>query len=414
MKSGILRNMLIYGLGALFLKGISFFLIPLYTRMLLPQDYGNLELLNTFTSILEIICSIGLFNFLYMDFFHKDAEGKKQLINSLLSVYLVLSSLLFVITAILLWFFHASILGSLPLYLIYFGVLTTYLGFFQAIYILVLKLTERAKTVSLLQVSVGLIVMSLNIWFVYYLQIGIAGIIWANLISMLISLLIIARSVRFQFNNFIFTWNPEQIKYTLKLSLPFVPGALSYWLLNSANRWILLHYGTLADVGLFSLAIKFTSIFDPLIIQPFLNANNPRTLKQFSEGNFTQKFRYLYPGVILFFLTMSFIIQQLAKWMIDPAYAGSLPLIPVMITGVSLSVLAQVTALLLLFRKKVGQTFTSIVAGSIVSVSASFILVPVYGSMGAAIGTILGNLCWFTFIYIFYIREKNKIQSPVL
>ena len=95
MKSGILRNMLIYGLGALFLKGISFFLIPLYTRMLLPQDYGNLELLNTFTSILEIICSIGLFNFLYMDFFHKDAEGKKQLINSLLSVYLVLSSLVF-------------------------------------------------------------------------------------------------------------------------------------------------------------------------------------------------------------------------------------------------------------------------------------------------------------------------------
>lgn len=86
--------MLIYGLGALFLKGISFFLIPLYTRMLLPQDYGNLELLNTFTSILEIICSLGLFNFLYMDFFHKDAEGKKQLINSLLSVYLVLSSLL--------------------------------------------------------------------------------------------------------------------------------------------------------------------------------------------------------------------------------------------------------------------------------------------------------------------------------
>lgn len=319
------------------------------------SDYGNLELLNTFTSILEIICSIGLFNFLYMDFFHKDAEGKKQLINSLLSVYLVLSSLLFVITAILLWFFHASILGSLPLYLIYFGVFTTYLGFFQAIYILVLKLTERAKTVSLLQVSVGLISMSLNIWFVYYLQIGIAGIIWANLISMLISLLIIARSVRSQFNNFSFTWNPEQIKYTLKLSLPFVPGALSYWLLNSANRWILLHYGTLADVGLFSLAIKFTSIFDPLIIQPFLNANNPRTLKQFSEGNFTQKFRYLYPGVILFFLTMSFIIQQLAKWMIDPAYAGSLPLIPVMITGVSLSVLAQVTALLLLFRKKSGK-----------------------------------------------------------
>lgn len=403
--------MLIYSLGALFLKGISFFLIPLYTRMLHPSDYGNLELLNTFTSILEIVCSLGLVQFLYMDYFHHEKEGRVKLMNTILSIYIGLSTLLYVITAIFIYFYHERTLGSLSLYLIYFGILTTYLNFFQGIYILVLKFSERAKAVTILQIAIGLLSMAMNIYFVYYLRTGISGIIWANLISMMISLIIIGSSLGSKIKLFNFTWDKEQIKDILKLSLPFVPGALSYWFLNSANRWILLHYGTLVDVGLFSLAIKFTSIFDPILIQPFLNSNNPRTLRQFSEGNYVQNFRYLYPGLIIFFVLMGFVIRQIAEWMIDPSYFPALPLIPVLVSGISLSILAQVTALLLMFRKKVRQTFTSIVAGSFMSVLASFLLVPRYGSMGAAIGIVMGNFFWCGFIYLFYTQEKKKVLS---
>ncbi|HNP48973.1 MAG TPA: oligosaccharide flippase family protein [Bacteroidia bacterium] len=413
-RTVLFRNTLIYGFGALFLKGISFFLIPLYTRLLRPEDYGHLELLNTFTSILEIVCSLGLFNFLYMDFFHqKDSQSRVRLMNSVLSIYLSISGILYLLTLIILWFNHEFFLGSISIVLVYFSIFTSYLNFFQGIYILVLKLSEKVKRVTILQIVLGVLSMSLNILFVYYLRTGIAGIIWANLICTVISLIIISSSIRNQFRDFVFSISISQVKNILRLSLPFIPGALSYWLLNSANRWILLHYGTLAEVGLYSLAIKFTSIFDPLIIQPFLNANNPRTLKQFSEGNYSQKLTYLYPGVIVFFGIMSFVVLTLAKYMIDPSFSGSLPLIPIMVTGTSLSVLAQITALLLLFRKKVGQTFTSIVAGSIVSISASFLLVPHFGSIGAAYGTIIGNFVWFAFILIFYLRERNRMKLPL-
>jgi len=203
--------MLIYSLGALFLKGISFFLIPLYTRMLHPSDYGNLELLNTFTSILEIVCSLGLVQFLYMDYFHHEKEGRVKLMNTILSIYIGLSTLLYVITAIFIYFYHERTLGSLSLYLIYFGILTTYLNFFQGIYILVLKFSERAKAVTILQIAIGLLSMAMNIYFVYYLRTGISGIIWANLISMMISLIIIGSSLGSKIKLFNFTWDKEQI-----------------------------------------------------------------------------------------------------------------------------------------------------------------------------------------------------------
>ena len=67
--------------GAMLLRGVGFFLIPVYTRYLVPAEFGKLELLNTFTSTLEIIFSFGLYQVLVMEFFKKDEAGKKELVD---------------------------------------------------------------------------------------------------------------------------------------------------------------------------------------------------------------------------------------------------------------------------------------------------------------------------------------------
>ena len=50
VNSAIFRNFLMYTGGAMLLRGVGFFLIPVYTRYLVPAEFGKLELLNTFTS----------------------------------------------------------------------------------------------------------------------------------------------------------------------------------------------------------------------------------------------------------------------------------------------------------------------------------------------------------------------------
>lgn len=402
--------MMIYGLGALFLKGISFFLIPLYTRMLSPEEYGNLELLNTFTGILDVVFAMGLFQYIYMDYWHHDKAGKRKLIYSVFSIYLAISTVFYLLTGFFLAFRHELILGDLKLSLIYLGVFTSYLGFFQNVFISLLKIEERAKFVTILQVLLGIIGMSLNIWLVYFLRAGISGIIWANAINLLISFSIATIIFREEIFRFTFLWDMNRVKSILRLSLPFVPGVISYWLMNSANRWILLHYGTLADVGIFSLAVKFTSIFDPIIIQPFLSSNNPRTMKRFSEGQYSQRLRLVFPAIISFFLVAGFAIKMAASWMIDKNFNASLVLIPVMVSGLSIGVLAQVTGLLLLYRKRVLYTFTSVFLGSMLSIISSFVLIPQLGPLGAALGTIVGGLTWLTLILIFYLKEKKNIR----
>ena len=100
---------MLYSLGAFVLRGVSFFLIPIYTRYLVPAEYGKLELLNTFASTLEIVFSLGLFQVFYTEFFKKDEEGKKELVDRIISTYLSITTLLYVVSGLVIWIFHESL-----------------------------------------------------------------------------------------------------------------------------------------------------------------------------------------------------------------------------------------------------------------------------------------------------------------
>ena len=48
------KDSIIYTIPAILSKGISFLLVPLYTRVLSPGDYGSLELFLIFASIINL------------------------------------------------------------------------------------------------------------------------------------------------------------------------------------------------------------------------------------------------------------------------------------------------------------------------------------------------------------------------
>ncbi|MEY3397585.1 MAG: hypothetical protein RL220_179, partial [Bacteroidota bacterium] len=75
-RSETTRNFLVYSFGALFVKGVSFFLLPLYTRLLSPEEYGLIDLLTTFSNLVDITLSLGLFQYLFMEYFHIGAEQR--------------------------------------------------------------------------------------------------------------------------------------------------------------------------------------------------------------------------------------------------------------------------------------------------------------------------------------------------
>src|SRR5438128_6719611 len=55
-----LKHSFVYGIGGFLLKGISFFLLPLYTHYLSPRDYGVFEVLELSMSLLGMFLNMGI------------------------------------------------------------------------------------------------------------------------------------------------------------------------------------------------------------------------------------------------------------------------------------------------------------------------------------------------------------------
>jgi O-antigen/teichoic acid export membrane protein len=55
-------DFLIYGLSGVISKMIGIFLVPVYTRLFLPDDYGIINLINTTFFLIGILVVCGLDN----------------------------------------------------------------------------------------------------------------------------------------------------------------------------------------------------------------------------------------------------------------------------------------------------------------------------------------------------------------
>ena len=54
------KDSLIYGIGGTLAKSLSFFLLPVYTSIFSPADYGTIEMLTVISSLLSAILVMGM------------------------------------------------------------------------------------------------------------------------------------------------------------------------------------------------------------------------------------------------------------------------------------------------------------------------------------------------------------------
>jgi O-antigen/teichoic acid export membrane protein len=317
--------------------------------------------------------------------------------------------LLYLVAVGLVILFRENLFTSTPSLLILLSALTAYLTFFQTFTITILKQREEASRATVLQIGSGIISISLNVLFVYGWSWGVAGIIWSSFIGVLLfsgyAFYFILKELQFKF-----VFDREQYMHFLKLGLPFVPSAVMLWLMTSANRWILLNYTDLEQVGYYSVAFKFSSLFEPLIIAPFLSAYTPRVMKRFQSGDYTQELYKFLIGGIPAFIVMGFALQLLASWMIDEKFYPALILIPMLVFNAYFSLMAQVCAYILVYKKKVLSMLSAITGAAVIGVATNFLLVPAYGAIGSAIAYNLSGLTWLVWIYFLQRRERVNLK----
>jgi len=394
-KSGLFEATAWYGIGNLFVRFVSFILLPLYSNLISVEQFGIYSLMMSTYAIAGVFYQFGMNASLTNFYLKENDESKRKIIfatviNSIIVLGLILTIIAFLISPLL----TQKVLGSneyVSLFILLFVII-----FLETVsnYILQLFKTQELSKKVVIYLFVGAVInLLLNIWFVYGFKMGIKGIIYAQLLTALlvfISLLpLIKESYTLRIDKRILT---SVVLFSLPL---FISGLFSSGI-DVADRFILDHFLGTKEVGEYSFAYRIAMVTNIFVIS-FRAAWIPYALNRFKEGNYRENFgkilnKVLAIGVFIL-LTVSFFaddlfnIKLLDKYLFNSAYKNGLIILPFVVVGYIFNSLASFYSVYPFISNKSYHFLISDGLGLIANLVLNFILIPSMGMVGAGIAT---------------------------
>ena len=403
------KESLIYGVGHVAARGVTFLLLPIYTNLFSLSDYGIISLVYTFLGFMNVILHYGLDASLLKHYVPADIEERKSILTNAYASFL-LTTIVFVL---LLVFFRSDISGllfgnSLPsITLMVAGIL-----FFDVLWSMhVLLLRAEGKPVFYTVVSFinVLLTLGLNILFVIYLKLGISGVLISNLITsgciFFITFPIITHRIS------ISTLSVKQWKRMMKFGFPFLPAGIFSMILELSDRYILRYLTNIETVGLYNAGYKLGMLM-MLVVMGFNMAWQPFFLKK----NKNEK-EYIAKVSTVVLSILGFLWVLLILWSEDLVkihfgkftffgeyYWESTQIVPLIALAYIFHAmyLLQLPGVYFLEKSIWIAGFRGI--GAVANIVLNFLLIPQFGIMGAAGATCLSFLIMTILIYIINIK----------
>jgi O-antigen/teichoic acid export membrane protein len=402
MLSGrsFIKHALVYGLAGLLVQAGGFVLLPLYTRYLTPADYGVMEVLNRVAETVGTCLMFGGLRQALLTFYQQspDEADQRQVVVtmfSLLSLAIFVGGGLVLLAAgplsgMLNRFMHTddAPIGSGVLRLAILAILVE--PFSQAALTLLQARVESVRFV-IVNVSQFVLRIALCVLFVKYMNGGVAGALGSSVITgALFGLVLCTREI---------ARSParptlRKLRALLRFALPLVPGGLCFFLLHHGDRFFLLRYSTMQDLGTYSLGYKLGMAVAMFSQTPLYMVWSSQMYKvaQCEDapivfGSVMTRFLAAY---LLAALGLGLFQDEVVGLLGGAPYAkASAVVAPVMLACFFQSAASLMDAGLYV-KLRMGLKLGITLSTTAVMLLMYVLLIPPYGSMGAAIGTMIG------------------------
>lgn len=411
-KKDLMKNTIIIFCGKVCTQLISFFLLPLYTGYLATKDYGIVDLITTYVTLLVPIITLELemsiFRYL-VDSRGKDKETKKLMSNNflvLLSALLIFSILYIVVTSFWKFDFRWLILIDI--------IICTFSGNFLQIS----RGMGRTLDYSISCLITGAFTIVSNIFLIAVLRLGAVGMITSMALANGVgALYLFVRLKLYKLINFKLV-DKKLIKEMYRYSIPLVPNGVSWWIVNVSDRTIISFVLGTAANGLYAVSNKFPTILSSLLgvfnlswsESAALHINSPDRDEFFSDisNTVTKLFTSLGVGMIA---CMPFVFPLL----INSKYNGAFNQIPILVLGAVFNVVVCLYSAVYIAKKMTKQVASVSILGAIINVIVNVLLIKKIGLYAASISTALSYFVMMIYRHIDLKKYVNiKYESGLV
>ena len=385
---------LFYGLGHILARSITFLLLPLYTNVFSPAQYGVVSLAYAFMGFMAVALHYGLDAALMKRYIQADDAGKSDTLATAYLSFVVTSLLVTAALFLLRQQLAGPILGGpYGRYLAYIALILCF-DVLWSVPQLLLRSENRPGAFLGFSLSNVVLSLTLNLLFVLKMKMGVEGVLLGNLITsgilFLISFPVVAR--RMAKGRF----SPRLWRQLMRFGLPFLPAGIFAMMMELADRYLLMALTDMQTVGLYSAGYKLGSLM-LLVTMGFNMAWHPFFLKQGdspeSRRLFARVTTYVLATLGMVWVMMLVWVPYLIRLNLGPVtfygqqYWGSVGIVPWIALGYFFhgAYLLQLPGAFLRDESK----WVAITrgAGAVVNIGLNLALIPTYGAMGAAWAT---------------------------
>ncbi|MDA0986952.1 MAG: oligosaccharide flippase family protein [Bacteroidetes bacterium] len=389
----------IYGTSTIVGRLLNFLLVPFYTNVLLPDEYGIVAYIFSIIALVGMIYGFGLEAAFFKYSTSKEGGNiEKTFSTSFLS--LSVTSILLSTIILLNGEFILNTLSLEKLFLpsIYFAAITLAFDSFAAIPFSLLRLKNQAKYFAIVKILNIVITILSNIYFLLYLDFGVNGIFLSSAIASVGTVIFLLPVI---YKNFSFQKNYNLMENLWRYGLPLIPAGIATTSLQIIDRPILRILTTDATVGIYQANYRL-GIFMMLVVQMFDFAWRPFYFSHSNDADskkiMSRVMIYFTLLLFLIFLIFSFFIPDIialnifGKSIIHQNYWSGLHIVPVILLAYLFFGLSNIFSAGLYIEKKTHLVpIASIIAAGL-KIVLTFILVPFFEIMGAAIATLVAYL----------------------
>lgn len=254
----VAKNASYYTIGSLIKAATSFVLLPLFSNILGAEQYGILNVLQTFSSILGVFMTLATERSLFRLYYDYKTEESKRCFLSTVFWAINGISLIMIVLTLFTGKYLVTIMGNIDVWRLLLP--TVVYTYFIAIvnYSQVLMQVEQ-KGSSYLKISLLLLVSynAIALLFLFLYTKTVNALIYGQLLSSIVVLPFAYVNMK---RNITFYFSVDILRSTFKYSIPLFISITFAWILNMTDRLFLANLSSMKDAGVYSLASKFSQL----------------------------------------------------------------------------------------------------------------------------------------------------------
>lgn len=380
----LVKNTTIIFMGKFATQFLSFFLLPIYSKFLATEDYGTIDLILTYISLLVPVITIqhemSTFRFLI------DARNNKKEISKIITTSL------------------KNIIICMFIFVIFFGFINYFVNFKYPYYIM-LNIIVCIFSNMLLQISrglgkninysiasfiTGLVTFIINIVLICLLNVGAKGILISMSIGNVICIFYLFVSLKL-YNYINFKKIDKKLsKEMLKYSLPLVPNGISWWFISVSDRTIVSIFLGLSANGIYAVANKFPSIITSLL-NIFNLSWSESTSLHIKDKDRDVFFSGVVETILRLFSSLSLILIAVLPFaydiLIGKNYFDSYNYIPIFLIGTLCNCIICVYSAIYIGLKKTKKVASTSIMSAAINLIINLLFIRKFGLYAASLST---------------------------